>query len=278
MACPEQNRKPGIVLAWGLALMLMQGVAMAGIATTKHNLSSTNTLSGTPNKFNGTTEICVFCHTPHGANTSAPVPLWNRNFTAASAYTTYASLGTATLDGQTATTGSVSLACLSCHDGTQAMDIMINTPGSGTAALSGAWSGTNQTAGKITGAFTNTGVDLTNDHPIGIQYGGGRAAAYETGTDYAAGTTIDADFKAIKAVTGKAMWYVDTNGNGTHELTDLSLYTRTDVLAYDGVTAITGGAQPYVECASCHDPHINNTTFLRISNNGSAVCLACHTK
>lgn len=32
-----------------------------------------------------------------------------------------------------------------------------------------------------------------------------------------------------------------------------------------------------VECASCHDPHICDTPlFLRISNDRSALCLACH--
>ena len=39
------------------------------------------------------------------------------------------------------------------------------------------------------------------------------------------------------------------------------------------------GAGPSVECASCHDPHRADTsTFLRIANAGSAVCLACHVK
>lgn len=34
-----------------------------------------------------------------------------------------------------------------------------------------------------------------------------------------------------------------------------------------------------VECASCHNPHDNaNSSFLRISNSGSALCLTCHDK
>ena len=112
------------------------------ISTTKHNLGSTGTGSVT---FSGTTEICVFCHTPHGADTSAAVPLWNRVLPAPNTYTTYNSLGTSSLDGQTAPVGSVSLACLSCHDGSLAMNVMINAPGSGGysstgAALSGTWS------------------------------------------------------------------------------------------------------------------------------------------
>ena len=53
----------GAMLA-GLALMLALDVATAGVATTKHNLGSTGTAGN--NKFGGTTEVCVFCHTPTG--------------------------------------------------------------------------------------------------------------------------------------------------------------------------------------------------------------------
>ena len=59
----------------GAVLSLAVGTAFAGIANTKHNLGSTGT--GT-NSFDGTDEICVFCHTPHGADTTANPPLWNR--------------------------------------------------------------------------------------------------------------------------------------------------------------------------------------------------------
>ena len=58
------------------------------------------------------------------------------------------------------------------------------------------------------------------------------------------------------------------------------LYTRTDVPAVGGGTI--AGAQPYVECASCHDPHVvavgDQVSFLRISNENSDLCLACHVK
>jgi predicted CXXCH cytochrome family protein len=263
----------------------------AGIADTKHNLGSAGT---GVNKFSGTEEICVFCHTPHGADISAAVPLWNRTMSAPGGYTTYNSLGTSSLDGATAPVGSVSLACLSCHDGTQAMSTMINAPGSGTsgsAAFQAAnvgmvgWSGANQTLGKIgAGLITNIGTDLKNDHPIGIQYAGGPTAATlpAAGSDYTG--FRDPDFNTAKSVSlnGTQVWYVDNNGTAGRQKTDMQLYTRTD--AWVGTTgagqAIAAGtAQPYVECASCHDPHTSTTaTFLRVSNASSAVCLACHIK
>lgn len=263
----------GIVVAIGMGASLP---ASAQITTTKHNLGTTAGGTGV-NQFSGTAEICVFCHTPHGADTSAAVPLWNRTLPAPASFTTYDSLGTSTLDGKTAAVGSVSIACLSCHDGVTSMSAVINAPGSGKPGdatwVAGTWSGANQTEGKIAaGLITNLGTDLKNDHPIGIQYGGGGITLASP-----TATTKDTDFKAPKNATlnGSVVWWVDTEAtpNNTRNKTDMVLYTRA-AGSYTGQT----DAEPFVECASCHDPHTTNTTFLRISNDGSKVCLACHVK
>lgn len=265
--------------------------ALAGMANTKHNLGSTGT---GVNKFSGTAEICVFCHTPHGADTSAVVPLWNRTLGVPASYSTYNSLGTSTLDGATAPVGSVSLACLSCHDGTQAMNAVINAPGSGFAGdatwTGGTWSGANQTLGKMS-SVANLGTDLKNDHPIGIQFGGGMPAGGQyTKGSIAAGALKDPDFKGVlyANLNGNDVWWVDSGTvAGQRDKADMMLYTRTnaDSRAVNGsvtVGALTG-SQAFVECASCHDPHVENVagsnpTFLRKANTGSAVCLACHNK
>ena len=289
------GRSIGRQLVSGVAVSLLAvGVlgtpqALAGISTTKHNLGSTGT---GVNKFSGTGEICVFCHTPHGADTSAVVPLWNRSLGTSgtpATYTTYNSLGTSSLDGATAPVGSVSLACLSCHDGVTAMNSVINQPGSGltNAGYAGSWSGTNQTAGKMTGVAA-LGQDLQNDHPIGIQYGGGMSSG--TGTAFTKATIPDggfkdADFKGIRyaSLNGNDVWWVDSGtSGGTRDKADMMLYTRTGAsirLMSGTLSGTMSGAQAFVECASCHDPHTDaNPTFLRISNVGSAVCLACHIK
>jgi len=278
-----------IILACGMAFFLISNFAFASISTTKHNLGSTNSLSGNPNKFSGTTEICVFCHTPHGANknTTRPAPLWNRSFSATSAYTTYDSLGTTTFDATAAPTGSVSIACLSCHDGTQSMNIMINTPGSGSPTLSGTWSGTNQVNGQINGAFTRIGVDLTNDHPVSIQYGGGGVSSTNptgaTKDPYFAQAVSGNPSKRVGSTIGQVgsrllrdgtrVWWVETDGISGQSKLDLPLYSRTEA-------SVPGGNQPFVECASCHDPHSNNPTFLRLTtgNDNSGICLTCHIK
>ncbi|MEI6126116.1 MAG: cytochrome c3 family protein, partial [Pseudomonadota bacterium] len=100
--------------------------------------------------------LCQPCHTPHFANTGMKV-LWNHAMSNAN-YTTYKSPYSEKLNMQgTAEPGVSSKMCLSCHDGTVALD---NYGGGsdGSSAL------------KITGN-ANLGVDLSNDHPIGIKYG-----------------------------------------------------------------------------------------------------------
>ena len=250
----------GVLMALGMA-----SAAQAGIADTKHNLSTGGTQSvHQTSGGGGTAEICVFCHTPHGANTSVAAPLWNKP-TNGGTYTVYDVNYSSTIDG-TVDMGGVSLACLSCHDGTQAMDTMINKPGSGGynaagSQFGGTWTGTAD--GKIPAGIANLGTSLTNDHPVGIQYCGGGIIA-------GGGTCKDGDFKAVTEGTigTGTFWWVDTGGAGRQK-TDLPLYGRT----------VGGVFQPMVECASCHDPHTTaQATFLRISNAASALCLSCHTK
>jgi hypothetical protein len=286
---------------WGAAsaavfaalLLGLCGSASAGINDTKHNLGSGTGPAGR-NQVTDTAEVCVFCHTPHGGSTTAPVPLWNKRLGANGApagggtYTTYASLQTPSLDGAVAAVGGISLACLSCHDGTQAMDNIINAPGSGGYDATGGgndgrnytWSGTTvNAAGRLSSGIALIGTDLSNDHPIGIQYCGGGLSG---NGNVVSGTCKDGDFRSPSTgvINGNQIFWVDTGntGGGTKERTDLPLYTRT-----------TGNLGPLVEWASCHDPHVSagqagpnglvaGETFLRVSNASSAVCTTCHVK
>jgi predicted CXXCH cytochrome family protein len=270
-------RRGFIGLAAAAAALLAAAPASAQIAGTRHNLGTTGAGEGV-NQFSGTAEICVFCHTPHGADTSAVVPLWNRQLPAPTAFTTYDSLGTTTMDARVASVGSVSIACLSCHDGVTSMSTLINAPGSSAEGdatwQGGTWSGGNQTGGAIAeDLITNIGRDLRNDHPVGVQYGGG---GITLGSPTNATTDPDFEVPTSAVLNGTRVWWVDTEGspNGTRQKTDMVLYTRAAGTGYTGQAE----AEPFVECGSCHDPHTANPTFLRISNAGSAVCLACHTK
>ena len=266
------------------ALALASGVAMAGISNTKHNLTFSgpgpNRLDNTPTN---TQEICVFCHTPHGSNTDASAPLWNKNIPDPSGYSVYSTANSSTIDGSTLTVGSVSAACLSCHDGTQAMDNMINQPGSGGTNTNLTFNWDTSLGGTPNGIMGTTtiamlGQDLTNDHPIGIEYcGGGLTGSGSTVN----GTCADTDFfvPATRVINTQQVFYVNTaGGTDEREKTDIILYTR-------DFTGVGGDPNaPSVECASCHDPHVESkdaatqVSFLRVSQAGSGVCLSCHNK
>lgn len=247
--------------AVGAALFAMSQAANAGIDGSPHDLAGSAT--------NDNGEICVYCHTPHGANTNAP--LWNKSASGAS-YTQYNSTFSATIDATVDAVGSISLACLSCHDGAQARDVVSNAPGqgSGSGDMGSGGVGNRIDSAAMTNDLAKIGADLQNDHPVSIQYAGA----------YGATAAVDTDFKSAQN-SGDQFW-VDTSAGspGTREKTDLILYARGDSI-------------PRVECGSCHDPHNTNpgdgtnpaypngaidVDFLRISNQNSAVCLACHDK
>lgn len=311
----------GAVSTLALNNVLAGTVTATSIKDSPHNLSKTNILSTTPsgtspsNKSDSTAEICVFCHTPHGGDNSAAVPIWNRKLGISGAggtgYTRYASLGTTTFDSLEAPIGSVSIACLSCHDGTQAIDNVINLPGSGgynsaTGARIGNFSGGDTLNSKVPGGLgdgkvvvQNLTTDLSNDHPVSMQYGGG---GLSVATTTVAKMPVDPDFRipsVMNAPTSSGLgklWFIETGANSLNaaarDREDVILYTRNDVIGGGGVL------QPTVECGSCHDPHnVENQTFLRVSNSGvttvannsgmiypnangsaSGLCLTCHDK
>lgn len=270
----------------------------------KHNLTPTGANTG---------EICAFCHTPQGSESNvASPPLWSRSTPPLSSYRAYSSMGSATEEAS----GSVSMSCLSCHDGTQAPNIVINTP--------------DNKLNVPYGELIYIGNDLKNHHPVGMQYGGGGqnqnmpdipldpVAAYTQLADFNRFASIDGnkfmffnrrgifksndsaafndvgDFskagnfdspkggfnKSTYSGTGNGtVWWIESaNSKKGRQKTDLYLFTRTDKI--DSIPSESTLNQPYVECATCHDPHSTNPTFLRLpgGNARSQVCLACHNK
>jgi hypothetical protein len=99
------------------------------VTRTKHNLVANPDILAV-----GTTEVCVFCHTPHGGTRVEPdssAPLWNRMLPGKTGYSMYTQ--SPNFDGSDIgiSPRGVSLACLSCHDGTIALDALVNAPNSG---------------------------------------------------------------------------------------------------------------------------------------------------
>jgi len=261
--------------------------AVAQIVGSQHDLT---TAGDSQNSGVTTDEVCVFCHTPHGADTSeSALPLWNKTLPLGTGYTRYSTTGTPSFDATEENVGSISLACLSCHDGTQAMDSVINLPGSGGYNLTGTSIGigdlmTNEGSDPI----PMLGTDLSDDHPISIRYAAGEntPGSFTSQVDGAQLLTtllVDPDFNGPwkDTVNGQAIWWLDTPDGGSagiRDKQDLPLYSRTEL------PSLT--PEPYVECGSCHDPHNQGSyvedetvAFLRTDDNtASQICVACHNK
>jgi len=273
-------------LHWlGLVILLsLAPPAFAQIVGSKHDLGT----GGGGQAPGGTDEVCVFCHTPHAADTTEPnLPLWNRvSNIEQTRFTRYSSTGTPSFDSEEADVGSISLACLSCHDGTQAMDAVINAPGSGNYNAGGASIGGGLSMTPALGPLPNLTEDLSDDHPISIPYAAGGPVDGDADGTYP-GVLVDPDFKDPEKATLnlQPIWWVDVAGGvaGTREKNDIMLYARNET-----VNLVTD-VRPFVECGSCHDPHNADSAsvvvgseavaFLRADDNAdSKICVACHDK
>lgn len=245
-----------IFIAALAALAFNAGMAAAApvypLTGTKHDLSSTGTgtyraASGDPAQ-GGTTEKCIFCHTPHSGNTEAP--LWNRA-SYLETYQTYTSDVLAGLGGgsgywpaEDPATGqphSKTRICLSCHDGTIALGSVVNMPSNipDTFTEIQMFGGVDKIQQSAPGYI---GLNLRDDHPVAIKHDSGKDA------ELVPGVSVD---------LGKVRLYQASGGKAVVVYAD----------------------QSYVECTSCHNPHNNEFgKFLIETNRNSALCLRCHTK
>ena len=103
-------------------------------------------------------QTCVYCHTPHQAVSQQGAPLWNRTMTAVATYVKYDS--TLLTGAMTATIGINSQTCLSCHDGTIDLGVVLNGADRTTATV----------YAQQFGAIYNIGTNLQNDHPVAVAY------------------------------------------------------------------------------------------------------------
>lgn len=146
------------VLVMAALAALVSTSAFALIAGSKHDMVTAGFVTGT-------TETCVFCHTPHAANTAVTLaPLWNRdtiNATGNIYNTATDNLNNATLASINGTDAPL---CLSCHDGL--VGTSLQNPPNGVTLAVGA-NTMNANAIITTGA----GADLANDHPVGMDLG-----------------------------------------------------------------------------------------------------------
>jgi len=224
--------KKTLIMALGVVLVSSSAFALS-ISGSKHDLSTSTGPTGAV--LSGTTKLCEVCHAPH--NAFVAIPLWNRTNPAAGSialYRTSATLSNETKGIATLPVGSISLQCLSCHAAAPgaANTSIMKTNTRNAAVLASTWTGTITNGGL--------GTDLSDDHPIGMNY-----ATAETTRVANGGTAL------VALATAK------TNG---------------------AVFFTNGALLNQMECASCHKVHDNAfAPFLRVNNAGSNLCKACHT-
>ena len=201
------------------ALMIASVLNAGTIVGSAHDFSNRGWSGG---------EICIVCHTPHNADiTVADAPLWNHELTT----TVFELYDSPTFDGSATITqpAGSSILCLSCHDGTVALDSFGGKTGST----------------YISGTY-DLGTTLLDDHPISFVY------------DSALATLDGGLFDPSVSVT---------IGSGE----DTKTGTLQDIMLFND----------QLQCASCHDVHNKFTDgayLLRITKDGSKICLTCHDK
>lgn len=165
------------VLLLTAAIALLAVPAMAGIRTSRHNLSSSGIYTY---RTNNISQICVFCHTPH--NPVKNVPLWNRNDPTSTAFKLYTASATISTGNKISAIDSnaISLFCLSCHDGSNGLWALVKNQGTNDTGKTA--TGTN----RVGATRTNIGADqnLTNDHPVNVRLGAAAADTNDVSTNW----------------------------------------------------------------------------------------------
>lgn len=210
------------------------------ISGSKHDLAHLNQRAGFGDltypmqgfAYNDYKDTCVYCHVPHtgGASFNRTLPQDN--------YKIY----TGSMESTPNRPGGISLVCLSCHDGTIAVDSIVKMPSGNwdpayshmkmNSGTTGSSCGACHQAGGVGGAHDGTvkylTQDLRDDHPISMSY---------------------LEAKAAKPYAFQDPFF----------LSPMKLFNNR------------------VECPTCHDVHNPSfEPFLRKPNIQSSLCTTCH--
>lgn len=203
--------------------------------------------------------VCGVCHVPHNADKNLG-PLWGHSAISANSWTMYGvgrSPGASTRAGVNSVSApsASSLACLSCHDGSIAVDAYGNNP----IDPLGTWKLTNNAA------ISEGTKTLTHSHPISFDY------QSLVGT----GPTQD-------------RWLFDS---ASPYLVPDAGFSQWNAPNGSSIASLLLDSAGKVECNSCHDVHGQDGTaydptlnpkLLKLSGTqngaGSLLCRSCHNK
>jgi predicted CXXCH cytochrome family protein len=276
-------KKFALALALGWAGMAA-AASPTSVVGSSHDLSSAGKDVQAP-AGQAQDQVCVYCHMPHNAS-NVGAPLWNRTNTATT-FQMYSKDNSATFvlnSGDTnaanRTVGPVSLACLSCHDGATAFNSLNQGPmidlDNNIKPAAYTFSAANMAAATPPGSGSaDLGQDLTNDHPISFTYDSALATLKgSTLRDPGAHTSDGSVANSLVIFRAGGV-----SGGAADTIAAQMLFTLPP-------TATSAAVTNQLECASCHEPHMqgnladptSNYPFLIKSNQKSNLCLTCHNK
>lgn len=222
-----------IITTIAAASICIAGMGYGGsIRGSKHDLSSSG---GILDRSVNTEQVCIFCHTPHNADRTVPgAQLWNKKLSD----TVYELYSSDTMHSTPHQPSGADKLCLSCHDGTVAVNQLYNNPEeTGNQPPTMGYGNELSIDGKIKSGANLTDV-LSDDHPTSMQYP-------HYGNPHFSGTPND-----------ELIDPVDEKGSGLDPL------------------LLRSGE---MKCVSCHDPHDDTRAlFLRKDNAGANLCMTCH--
>jgi predicted CXXCH cytochrome family protein len=248
-----------------------QTTAGSGINGTVHDLRRHNTkLAYQSAQHDYLDRLCVFCHAPHhtyrlasagavGTSQLAPadytyLPLWNHKVTETQ-FVPYYNGPAEPQDGSKRsqaidngmTIGASSLLCLSCHDGTVAVNVYGNTP-------------------QDTRSISNGSTYISSEYNIGNQ--GYLANHHPIGFNYDAVAAVD---KEIYDSNTAVFDHTNDTAVGAN-------IANADAPVEPVANFLPGGN---MECSTCHAVHNKGNTgekLLYVSDQNSNLCLSCHNK
>ncbi len=155
MRSGQDFRKPTVGSVSAIVALIAILLGWLSMDTEGRITGSAHDFSG--ESWNPTGEICTPCHTPHHSDlTVTDAPLWNHTVTQA----TFQIYQSSTFDATDISQPSGrSKLCLSCHDGTIAVDSYGGRIGT-----------------RFVQVINTLGTDLRNDHPISFTYDDSLAA------------------------------------------------------------------------------------------------------